>query len=91
MLTGCPCSTLFLENSNKDETWSKIKENFSIKELAVAICGNRNDKPNDSTEPVKIEIYKQVNLVSKHAYSFLYIQELKQNNESISLIQLRNP
>ena len=91
MLTGCPCSTLFLEKSNKDETWSKIKEIFSIKELAVAGCGNRNDKPNDSTEPVEIEIYKKVNLVSNHAYSFLYSVELKQTNESIPLIQLRNP
>ena len=44
-----------------------------------------------SKEPVKFEIYKQVNLVSNHAYSFLYRLELKQNNECIPLIQLRNP
>lgn len=91
MLTGCPCSTIYLENKNKDETWSKIKEHFLIKVPAVATCGYRNDKPNDSTEPIKIEIYKQVNLVSNHGYSFLYTVELKQNNESIPLIQLRNP
>lgn len=44
-----------------------------------------------STEPVEIKIYKKVNLVSKHAYSFLNRLELKQNNEYIPLIQFRNP
>jgi hypothetical protein len=58
--------------------------------LAVAGCGNRRDKPNDMEEPTKNDIYEQVNLVSQHAYSFLFVIELKQHNEYFRLIQLKN-
>jgi hypothetical protein len=87
LLTGCPCHTIDLQhNFNKIETWSVLKDLLSDELLAVASCGNRDDKINDENDK-SLKIYEALNLFSGHAYSFLYVIELK----DLKLIQLRNP
>ena len=81
-LTGAPCQYLNHETTEKEVLWKKIQ---AAESRNFVICGGAG-MPGMSADD-----YKELGLVSYHAYAVRWANTIQTKSGSVKLLQLRNP
>lgn len=81
-LTGAPAKSYKV--SKHEDMWDKLVNADKRDYMIAASCGNRDENLEKSAA-------RELGLVTAHSYSLIRVAEVQKDDETVKLVQLRNP